>query len=591
MVDVTDLVRELTEDEIIGLIKGASNFHPFYNETVERADIMSMFYNAKSGVNVDTATLSKVLRKSAVESNEDYSKRLRRTPMIPFEKMFVRSKERIFQGHGVTRDLPESDEFWDYIQRRFDDQGQSIDKFFREKAFHYKEVLGFAGIVVDLITHEVLVEGEDGQDYYQLQTYSDSTGNPVPYTYLVRPEEIYDFEMDQGHLKYVILRRIQDEDEIADFRYTVYTPTRVHIFDQVRDEDYKNTGETHEQMIMNEAHPFGEVPFVMLKGEEDMDSGFQIGRPERFSLIDLYRMAIEIAYDLQEVSLLYAHPVPVMSETQVKELIGAIDREGNYNPETISAELGAVVQIPDSQDFPNKLFFQADTAGLDHLKDYLFEIIDVVHKFASIRDKTQVVSNVSGVAKALDTVEERGVLAASSRDMEDTERKTLSLMSNARTDVDFDPEWIQYQKEFDLSTASEHMDILIEGSAQNALTFELYKYHALEGLRKGGASQTKVDEVEKKLEEVGKPIRTSVQELLGVINKDDTAFTESLAKQVKILEHFLERRKDLGEEEEEGVENDDTPDFFQPDVSDDLEDEDSQDEPDKVDPETDNQNN
>lgn len=591
MVDVTDLVRELTEDEIIGLIKGASNFHPFYNETVERADIMSMFYNAKSGVNVDTATLSKVLRKSAVESNEDYSKRLRRTPMIPFEKMFVRSKERIFQGHGVTRDLPESDEFWDYIQRRFDDQGQSIDKFFREKAFHYKEVLGFAGIVVDLITHEVLVEGEDDQDYYQLQTYSDSTGNPVPYTYLVRPEEIYDFEMDQGHLKYVILRRIQDEDEIADFRYTVYTPTRVYIFDQVRDEDYKNTGETHEQMIMNEAHPFGEVPFVMLKGEEDMDSGFQIGRPERFSLIDLYRMAIEIAYDLQEVSLLYAHPVPVMSETQVKELIGAIDREGNYNPETISAELGAVVQIPDSQDFPNKLFFQADTAGLDHLKDYLFEIIDVVHKFASIRDKTQVVSNVSGVAKALDTVEERGVLAASSRDMEDTERKTLSLMSNARTDVDFDPEWIQYQKEFDLSTASEHMDILIEGSAQNALTFELYKYHALEGLRKGGASQTKVDEVEKKLEEVGKPIRTSVQELLGVINKDDTAFTESLAKQVKILEHFLERRKDLGEEEEEDVENDDTPDFFQPDVSDDLEDEDSQDEPDKVDPETDNQNN
>lgn len=563
MVDVTQLFTEPTFEELITRVQGAGRHHDYYYETKKRGDIMSLFYNATDVENVDTDTLKFILKKSVVESDADYESRLERTPMIPFEKMFVRAKERIFQGHGVQRTFPEDGadaDFWEYVQKKFDDKGDSIDKFFRKKAFHYKEVLGFSGIVVDLLTAKTV--NDDGQ--LEIETYTDDTGQPVPYSYLARPEQIYDYEMHQGFLRYMVIRTLPDKDNPADYEYRIYTPKNVYVVQQFVEMDKQGViTETVEELTMQSSHPFGQVPFVFLKGEEDLDSGFEIGRPERYSLVDLYRVAIEIAYDLQEVSLLYGHPIPVMGEGQVKELIGALDSDGKYNPEVISAKLGAVVQIPDNQDFPNKMFFQPDTGGMDHLKNYLFEIIEVVHKFASIRDKTQVVSNVSGVAKALDTVEERGVLAASSRDMERTERAVLELYAAARPDTEFNKDWVQYQKEFDLSTASEHMKILIEGSAQNALTFELYKYHATEALRKAGASETKVKEVGDKLEEVGKPIRTSVQELVALVGREDEPLTEALAKQVKILEHYLERRKELGIEfdPDKADENDPDSDF------------------------------
>lgn len=543
MVNPTELFPEIPEEDILGMIHGATMYHPFYNDTKGRAEIMEMFYNAVDVSRPDPDVLKRVVKQSAIESDKDYTKRLERMPIIPFEKMFVRAKERIFQGHGVRRDFSGSDEeVWGELMDNFDDQSESIDNFFRKKVFHYKEVLGFAGIVVDLVTK--LEYAEDGM--LERTTYEDEKGEPVPYTYLVRPSEIYDFDMVQGHYRYLIIRQKDKGD--FDYNYTVYTPQKVYKYGQHLDAD--DLGDTVEIKTFEEEHPFGRVPFVALKGEQDMDSGFQIGRPQRYSLLPLYKMAIEIAYDLQEVSLLYAHPIPVMAEDQVKQLVGAVGNDGNYNPELISAELGAVVQIPDSAEFPDQLFFQPETSGLSHLKDYLFDLIEVVHKFASIRDKTQVVSNVSGIAKALDTVEERGVLASASREMERYEHETLSIMASSRSDIAFESDWVQYQKEFDMSTASEHMKTLVEGSAQNALTFEMYKYHAIESLRKSGAPQSKIDEIESKLDEVGKPIKTSVQELLSVVQEGNDALTEGVSKHVKILEHFLKNNTQESEEDE-----------------------------------------
>lgn len=544
MVNPTELFPEISEVDLRSFITGGMNYHPFHNDTRSRAEIMEMFYNAVDVSEPNPDVLKRVVKQSAIESDDDYTKRIERMPIIPFEKMFVRAKERIFQGHGVRRDFSGDNEaVWKELMKNFDDQSESIDNFFRKKVFHYKEVLGFAGIVVDLVTK---LE-EDGEGDYVRTTYQDEKGEPVPYTYLVRPSEIYDYDMVQGHYRYLIIR--QEADNELDWYYTIYTPRKVYKYGQKIDtiDGERSTTEIKE---FESEHPFGRVPFVALKGEQDMDSGFQVGRPQRYSLLPLYKMAIEIAYDLQEVSLLYGHPIPVMAEEQVKQLLGAVGNDGKYNPEAISAQLGAVVQVPENQEFPDQLFFQPDTSGLQHLKDYLFDLIETVHKFASIRDKTQVVSNVSGIAKALDTVEERGVLASASREMESYEHQTLSIMASARSDINFESDWVQYQKEFDMSTASEHMKTLVEGSAQNALTFEMYKYHAIESLRKSGAPQAKIDDIESKLDEVGRPIRTSVQEILSVVQEGNDALTEGMSKHVKILEHFLENNTQESEEDE-----------------------------------------
>lgn len=544
MIDVKQLIEEPSESFIESLVDGGNKYHKWYNDTVDRASIMSMFYNGADVEGVDTNVLRTILPQSVIESDDDYEKRLERTPILPFEKKFVRAKERIFQGHGVSRDFPEDNEFWAYIQKHFDDQGAPIDKFFRKKVFHYKEVLGFAGIVVDLLTK--VGTTEDGET--EFTTLTDANGDPVPYPYLVKPEEIYNFEFSQGYLKYVVLRQDVSSNSAYDsakYKYTALTPRNVYVYKQYVDDKGQID---HTERIIKSEHPFGEVPFVVIKGDEDLDSGYRIGRPERYSLIPMYRTAIEIYYDLQEVSLLYGHPIPVMSEETVKQLIGSIDDDGKYNPENISASLGAVVQIPDGEDFPKDLFYQPDTSGLQHLYKYLFQIIDSVHKFASIRDKSHQVANNSGVSKAMDTVEERGILASASRDMETTERKVLSLMASVREDK-FDPEWIKYQKEFDLSTADEHINAMIEGSSNNALTFELYRYHALESLRKSGAPQEDIKRIKEDLDEFGKPLVMDAQEVLEFVRDADLSDKEQkeFAKRLRILQHFTVRNKQNNE--------------------------------------------
>lgn len=549
-VDVQDLINSPSRAELEDKIFGANDVHPWYYDTTSRAEIMSLFYNAIDVDESDIGTLKRILPQSSAESDEDYNHRISRTPVIPFEKMFVRSKERIFQGHGVSRELGEA-EFWDHLTKNFDDQGDTIDKFFRKKVFKYKELYGFGGIVVDLLTK--IEEAEDGS--LEFNTYEDETGNPVPYAYLVRPSEIYDFGVQQGYLRYVIIRQdIESEANEFDYRYTALTPDEAFVWKQELATDENDLDSHRTVILMQGEHDFGKVPFQFIKGEEDLDSAYVIGRPERYSLIPMYRTAIEIYYDLQEVSLLYSHPVPVMSERQVKELIGAIDDDGKYRPEVISAQLGAVVQVPENEDLPDQMFYQPDTSGLDHLKEYLFEIIESVHKFASIRDKSQIVANNSGVSKALDTVEERGVLASSSRDMEELERGTLSLMSQVRSDIDFDPDSVNYQKEFDLSTASEHFETMIDGMAQGALTYEMYRYHAIEGLRKSGAPQEKIKEVKDKLDEFGMPIKTNAKDIINLVqNADENTeqLIEQLGKEYKILENFVNRMDEMDSESSE----------------------------------------
>lgn len=522
--------------------------HKWYWDTVDRAKIMSLFYKGLDVSSSDTGTLSRILPQSASESDSDYAHRLERTPVIPFEKKFVRAKERIFQGHGVSRDFASNSEFYEEKMDHFDDQGDDIDKFFRDKVFKYKEIFGFGGIVVDLLT--TTETNEEGDQ--ELVTYTDESGEPVPYPYLVRPEEIYNFRFDQGYLQFVIIRQdMSHEANDVDYRYTALTPERIFVWQEFIEQVDDDENDSEFILVMDEEHEFEQVPFVPIKGEDDIDTAFQIGRPERYSLIPMYRSAIEIYYDLQEVSLLYGHPVPVMSENTVKELIGAVDEDGNYNPETISAELGAVVQIPDGEEFPNQLFYQPDTQGLKHLKDYLFDIIESVHKFASIRDKSQIVANTSGVSKALDTVEERGVLAKSSKEMEELEVATLDIMAQARSDTEFESEWVEYPKEFDLSTADQHFDAMVEGMANGALTFEMYKYHAIEGLRKSGAPQEKVDKVKSDLDEFGLPLKATISDLLDMIrNADENTqqLIEGIEKEYRILENFENRMEQSDED-------------------------------------------
>jgi len=565
-VDVQKLINSPSRVDIENKIFSANDTHPWYYETTSRAEIMSLFYNAIDVDESDTGTLKRILPQSSAESNDDYEHRISRTPVIPFEKMFVRSKERIFQGHGVSRDLGSAD-FWDHIKKNFDDQGDTIDKFFRKKVFKYKELYGFGGVVVDLLTQ--IEETDEGLEF---NTYEDETGNPVPYAYLVRPDEIYDFSFQQGYLKYIIIRQnIESEANEFSYRYTALTPDEAFVWKQELATDENDLDSHRTVLLMEGEHDFGRVPFNFIKGEEDLDSAYVIGRPERYSLVPMYRTALEIYYDLQEVSLLYSHPVPVMSERQVKEMIGAIDDEGKYKPEVISAQLGAVVQVPENEDLPDQMFYQPDTSGLNHLKDYLFEIIESVHKFASIRDKSQIVANNSGVSKALDTVEERGVLASASRDMEELERSTLELMSNVREDIDFEPETVNYQKEFDLSTASEHFETMIEGRAQGALTYEMYKYHAVEGLRKSGAPQEKIDEVRDKLEEFGMPLKATVKDLVKLVqNADENTeqLIDELGKEYKILENFVNRMEE-SESDEDEMEDGDMPEEMESEEEDD----------------------
>lgn len=547
-VNVSELVESPTKDQMRRLVDTASETHYWYHDTVERASIMSMFYKGMEVTESDISQLKKILPQSVSESDSDYNHRIERTPVIPFEKKFVRAKERIFQGHGVSRDFPEqeAEKFWKDKFKHYDDSGESVDKFFRKKVFYYKEVLGFGGVVVDLLTKQT-TDPDTGQIEYT--TFTDEDGEPVPYTYLVRPNEIYNFGFYQGYLQYVIIRQnVAHRPNEFDYRYTALTPTHVYVWNQdLGDEKHKeakdrNPDNIETQLIIDEEHPFEEVPFTFIKGDEDIDSAYKIGRPERYSLVPMYRTALEIYYDLQEVSLLYGHPVPVMGENTVKELVGAVDDDGKYNPEHISAELGAVVQIPDNEEFPNQLFYQPETQGLQHLKDYLFELIEKVHQFASIRDKTQIVANTSGVSKALDTVEERGVLADSSRDMEEIERNTNRLMAKSRSDVDFEDDYVVYQKEFDLSTATEHFETLIEGMSNDALTFEMYKYHAVEGLRKSGAPKEAINTIKDNLDEFGKPLEFAVSDLLELLKNAEPEFKEQLVKdlgkEIKILENF-----------------------------------------------------
>lgn len=534
----------VSSDKIDDIIKNERK-HQYYDIADRRAQVMAT-WNAAEYDEFITQTgnmfsdKSYIIQQSSIESNEEYKEKLDRMRLFPLEAKFLSAQQRIYDENNVNRMYPsDSNEFWRWKEQNFDDQGASITEFYRDKVLYVKETLGWGAVVTDIMMDD---EGE---------RITDGNGNVVPYNFIVRPHELWNFEIKQGQLTLLVIRQQANDYSTKKKAYDwfVYTPSRMRRYKE------ENGSKSEVKDVDN---PFGEVPATLLRGSTDASSGFTVGKPRRYDLKGLYKAASELFYDLQKGSELFAHPIPAYPESIAKSLAGVTD-DGDYDATDIKEAVGMVVMYPDDMEAPNNLFYQADMGGLQHLRDVIFkDLMSLIFLLAKVRDKSVQKSNVSGQAKAFDNVEEQGLLAQTAMDMQDIEHEVMARMAKVR-DEDFHDDFnVNYSKHYDLSSANELWEDFIEGQQYGGVPYRVQRYQLLEYMRKRSAPQEVLDQVKDELDSIGLPIDPSnMQNMTGIV--DDVLLKAKANPQMlseSAIEGLKEAKKDLQELEDNTEEND-----------------------------------
>ena len=496
------------DEDMVQSVLDQETPHAYYDITVNRSKVMNSWYQSEYDEFLVPdrnifSDKSYIIKQSSIESNDEYQEKLERMRLFPLEAKFLSAQQRIYDENNVNRTYSDDTApFWLYKEMHYDDSGAGITEFYRDKALFVKEVLGFGAVITDLMMDD------NGN------AITDRNGNIVPYTYVIRPHELYNFDYKYGQLILLITKqRYWTVDKKQMTKWCVYTPDRIRVYKQ---EGVMGVGT--KELIKDIPNPFGRVPATILRGATDANTSFVVGKPRRYSLKGLYLAASELFYDLQKGSELFAHPIPVYSEDIVKALSG-LDQDGKYNSTDIKESVGLCIIYPNDVEVPNTLFHQASMQGLQHLRDVVFkDLMSLIFLLASVRDKSVVKSNVSGDAKRFDNVEEQGLLAQTAMDMEEVENDQLKLQAEVRGE-DPDDFFVNYSKHYDLSSADEIWNDLTEGAQYGILNHGLYKYQVHEYLRKRSAPTDIKEQVMNEINELGMPTQASeLSALRGIID-------------------------------------------------------------------------
>jgi hypothetical protein len=480
--------------------------HPYYSVVLDRAKIMNSWFQAEyDEYTAISSTVfsdkSYIIDQSSIESDEEYKERLQRMKLFPLEQKFFAAQQRIYDENNVNRMFPENKDFWKYKSGNFDDAGCSITEFYRDKVMFVKEVLGFGAVVTDLMMDD------------ENNPVTDSNGNVVPYNFVVRPHEIFNFHIKQGILTLLVTRQMYyDMQNVKKFKWTAYTSEYICVYIQEGGVKKK---------ILEIDNPFGEVPATLLKGQTDANSSFVVGKPRRYSLKGMYLASSELFYDLKKGSELFGHPIPVLTDSIVRSLAGVAD-DDQYDSRTIKEGVGMAIIIPDEQTIPNNMLYQADMQGLQHLRDVIFgDLMSLIFSMAMVRDKSLVKSNVSGAAKRFDNVDEQGLLASTAMDMEMIENQVLRRMAKVREE-DFENYIVTYSKHYDLSSADEIFSDITEGMQYHSMSLPLLKKLTAEYMRKRSMPQEDIEEVMQYFDEYGMPkTSTDLRNLVDILPQEE----------------------------------------------------------------------
>ncbi len=500
--------RYSVDEDMVQRVLDQETPHAYYDITVNRSKVMNSWYQSEYDEFLVPdrnifSDKSYIIKQSSIESNDEYQEKLERMRLFPLEAKFLSAQQRIYDENNVNRTYSDDTApFWLYKEMHYDDSDAGITEFYRDKALFVKEVLGFGAVITDLMMDD------NGN------AITDRDGNIVPYTYVIRPHELYNFDYKYGQLILLITKqRYWTVDKKQMTKWCVYTPDRIRVYKQ---EGVMGVGT--KELIKDIPNPFGRVPATILRGATDANTSFVVGKPRRYSLKGLYLAASELFYDLQKGSELFAHPIPVYSEDIVKALSG-LEQDGKYNSTDIKESVGLCIIYPNDVEVPNTLFHQASMQGLQHLRDVVFkDLMSLIFLLASVRDKSVVKSNVSGDAKRFDNVEEQGLLAQTAMDMEEVENDQLKLQAEVRGE-DPDEFFVNYSKHYDLSSADEIWNDLTEGAQYGILNHGLYKYQVHEYLRKRSAPTDIKEQVMNEINELGMPTQPSqLSALRGIID-------------------------------------------------------------------------
>lgn len=496
------------DEDMVQRVLDQETAHAYYDITVNRSKVMNSWYQSEYDEFLVPdrnifSDKSYIIKQSSIESNDEYQEKLERMRLFPLEAKFLSAQQRIYDENNVNRTYDDDTApFWLYKEMHYDDAGAGITEFYRDKVLFVKEVLGFGAVITDLMMDD------NGN------AITDRNGNIVPYSYVIRPHELYNFDYKYGQLTLLITKqRYWTVDKKQMTKWCVYTPDRIRVYKQ---EGVMGVGT--KELVKDIANPFGRVPATILRGATDANTSFVVGKPRRYSLKGLYLAASELFYDLQKGSELFAHPIPVYSEDIVKALSG-VEQDGKYNSTDIKESVGLCIIYPNDVEVPNTLFHQASMQGLQHLRDVVFkDLMSLIFLLASVRDKSVVKSNVSGDAKRFDNVEEQGLLAQTAMDMEDVENDQLKMQAEVRGE-DPDEFFVNYSKHYDLSSADEIWNDLTEGAQYGILNHGLYKYQVHEYLRKRSAPSDIKEQVMNEIDELGMPAQASeLSALRGIID-------------------------------------------------------------------------
>lgn len=497
--------------------------HPFWEDVVLRYENMQFFYDADKSTNERKDEIfARLFPKSIIESTEEYASRKKRMRILPIERAIVKSMGRIYAGHNaIDRRFKDNSDFWSWKIENFDEGGRSADLFWKDVVFPLRQTGGFLGVAVDWMND---LDGD---------ALLDDEGKRIPYAYVIRPNEVFNFESKYGHYRWVHVGQVKQRV----IRHTLFATNAIYVYEQPIDREVPRgvsaVKPTLEQIIADiknnitvVENPIGRVPIATTTGAPDNESGFVVGRPERYHLLDMYIALNEIFYSLNEIGLLYSRPVAILPENVIRDFEGVSRDDGSLDLSIIRASLGQVAVVPDHQDVPSKLFWQADMSGMEALKAYFFELLDKVYRWASIRDKNSIVANNSGVSKAMDTVEERGLLASEAEAMEKLEREVIDIMFAIRGE-EFNMEDLKYSKEFDLSTPTDLFKYLSEGGQYGVLNRNMFVYVTREFLRKIGAPQDDIERVVAEAES-GLAPNVKVSELSAFLDNEDSAMRQAI---------------------------------------------------------------
>jgi len=176
------------DEDMVQRVLDQETPHAYYDITVNRSKVMNSWYQSEYDEFLVPdrnifSDKSYIIKQSSIESNDEYQEKLERMRLFPLEAKFLSAQQRIYDENNVNRTYSDDTApFWLYKEMHYDDSGAGITEFYRDKALFVKEVLGFGAVITDLMMDD------NGN------AITDRNGNIVPYTYVIRPQELYNFD-------------------------------------------------------------------------------------------------------------------------------------------------------------------------------------------------------------------------------------------------------------------------------------------------------------------------------------------------------------------------------------------------------------